>query len=455
MGVGGRNEFAVVVWGDSLGDWLSAAELAIAGVRTGLILSCSVNPADFPGTQGPPFPELAFSPSSSDIIANRFGFNPQGETESPYEPDFQVVTPQHRLDFFGNEEEFKFGLDRDVPEHSGNILGALHELDTLGQEFESWLEHNPCFPPIAWHERWRWGVLSTRMLPGKFSEPFSELLKRHQIPPYLQVVLQSPLNMFSPFFTTNLPAASAACLWRFLRRNSRNGHLREDLRSPLSEIISANGEVIPSIPARVELSGKQVRALRLSDNREIEFQALLARPGEFFSLLDSDQRESRQAKRIAGYFPRSVYHTMFFRIERSAVPEAMARRVIFVLSMKRNLWGDNLLILSRYKRVPRWDTLAVTLGYPKGDMEPPSGDFIFESLQSLMPFLRSDQMEPDETLVPRSRRFYLKTGGLTLALNLVTPLRNLFISFAELLPRIGVGGLFLASRRLADILKEG
>jgi hypothetical protein len=452
--LGGRDEFAVVVWGDFLGDWLSAAELALAGVRTGLILSGHTYPADFSGIEGPPFPEIAFSPSSSEIIANRFGFNPQAEPESPYEPDFQVVTPQHRLDFFGNEEEFKFGLDRDVPDHSGNILGLLHELDTLGQEFESWLEHASCYPPLAPHERWRWRLFSARMLPRKFVEPFSELLKRHQIPPYLQIVLQSPLNMFSPFSATNLPGASAACLWRFLRRNSRNGHLRENLRGALSEVISANGEVIPSIPVGVELAGRQVRSLRLSDNREIEFQALLARPGDFFSLLDSDQRELRACKKIAGYFPRSVYHTMFFRIERDAVPEAMARRVIFVLSMKRNLWGVNLLLLSRYKRVPRWDTLAVTLGYPKGDMEPPPPDFIFESLQSLMPFLRSDQMEPDETLAPRRQKFYLKSGGLSLALNLVTPLQNLFLPFAELLPRLGASGLFLASRRFADILKK-
>jgi hypothetical protein len=443
------DQFAAAVWGNSLGDWLCAAELVLAGVRTCLI------PSSFPQEEYPPFPEICFSPSSSEIIANRFGFSPQTIAEESFEPDFQVVTPQHRIDFFGNDEEFKFGLQRDVSEHAGNTNELFRELDTLAREFEEWLGNASGYPPLSLRKRLQWRLLSARMPPAKFLQPFSEILEHHRIPLSLQVVLQAPLNMFSPYPAEKLPAARAACLWRFLRRVSGNGSLREDIRGPLSEIISANGEVVSALPAGVSISGKRICSLKLSDNREIEFQALLARPGEFFSVLDPDQRELRVAKKIAGYFPRYAYHTLFFRLERDAVPEAMARRVIFVLSTKKPLWGDNLMLLSRFARVPRRDTLAVTLGYSKGDMEPPPPDFIFESLQSLMPFLRTDQLELDEGVSLRSQKYYLPARGLLSGTTLAMPLQNLFLSFSEILPRLGPMAIFIAARGLADMLKSG
>ncbi len=444
----GSDDFGAVVWGDSLGDWLSAAELVLAGVRTGLLIPQATQ------SEAPGFPEAVFSPSSSDIIANRFGFSPWGEAENAYEPDFQVVTPQHRIDIFGDDSEFRLGLDRDVPEYAGNLNELFSELDGIGREFEVWLEHAPGYPALTWRDLWQWRLISARTMPRKFLEPFSEILGRHQVPDSLKLVMSAPLSLFSPLQAENLPAARAACLWRFLRRVSGNGNSGQDLQGALSDIISANGEVIRSMPAKAELGGRLVKSLMFYDGREIGFQALLARPGDFFSILDADQRELRVAKKIAAYFPRYAYYTLFFRIERDAVPEAMARRVIFVLSTRRELWGDNMMLLTRYRRVPRWDTLAVTLGYPKGDMEPPPADFVFESLQSLMPFLRADQLEQDETIAPKSHKFYLPRAGLAAAPGLGTPLKNLFIAFSEILPRLGPVALFLAARGLAEKLKR-
>lgn len=450
-----NTKFTVAVNGNSLGDWLCAAEMAMAGVRTCLIAYGFSKDGDAPELNTPFFPDAIFPPSSSDIIANRLGLGTQAFDESPFEPCFQVVTPRHRLDFFGRDEELRFGLERDVPEHAQNMLKLLHELDALGEEFNAWLENSHNYPPITRYEHWLWNLFTSKAVPRKFLEPFSETLERHDIPPDLRIALRAPLNSFAPYTATNLPVASAACLWRLMRKISGNGSAAKDLREPLKETINANGEVVNSRPVSAEIEGGRVRAVKLADQSEIEFQALLSRPGDFFSLLDSNQRELRAAKKMAGCFPRSVYHTMFFRLERDAAPEAMAAKVAFVMSVKKNLWGDNLMILSRSPRVPRWDTLAVTMGFPKGDMDAPPHDYVFESLQSLMPFLRSDQLEPEEKMGTITRKQYLRTGGLVSGINLVTPFKNLYLSFTEILPRLGATGMFIAARRLAESLRSG
>ena len=435
--------FEFTVWGDSLTDWLTAAALAMAGRTTALLLS---RPLD---RDAGVFPEAPVDPSGSEIIANYFGEAPAGGPEHPEQADFQVVWPELRLDVFADPDQFQFALERDLPAHAQAVLDAGAQLRGLAEKIARELLGRPGYPPLSWTEKL---LLSLRGLGRAIPETrrsLPDLLQAQNLPPALRWLFLLPLKALCPGLADNPGLGSAALLWYFLARQKRAEGAVADLRLRLRDLIQRSGKVYEAQPERVTLEKETIAGLSLSSKTELEPGLLLAEPAALFAVLDPGQREDRVGRKLALLFSRSVQHTFFFRIERSALPEAMARRVLALNDPRQPLSGTNFLALCRIPRVPRWETLAVTATYPKGDVPPPAPEELLQSLEWLLPFLRQDQIALDETRPVLSRYHYAppKHPGLW-PVSPRTPLRNLYLPADQVLSGIGPQAAFLFANAL-------
>jgi len=444
--------FDFIVWGDSLNDWLTAAGLAMAGRTTALILG---HPLD---RDAGVFPEAPVDLSGSEIIANYFGEAPAGGAENPWPADVQVVWPELRLDLFADPAEFQFGLERDLPEHAPAVLAASAALRQLAEKIERQLLAQPGYPPLSWIEN----ILATlKGLPRAVPEirrPLLELLRAHHLPAPLHWLFLLPLKALCPGLPDNPNLGSAALLWYFLMRQKRGEGPAADLRLRLRDLIQQSGKIYEAKPERVSLVKATIANIQLSSKTELEPGLVIAEPGALFAVLDPGQREDRAGRRLALLFPRSVQHTFFFRIERSALPEAMARRVVVLNNPRQPLSGANFLVLCRIPRVPRWETLAVTATYPKGDVPPPAPEELIRALEWLFPFLGQDQLAPDETRPVVSRYHYAPPKPPSLwPASPRTPVRNLYLPADQVLSGIGPQAAFLfagaLNRRYAKLQK--
>jgi len=435
--------FEFTVWGDSLTDWLTAAALAMAGRNTALLLS---RPLD---RDAGVFPEAPVDLSGSEIIANYFGEAPAGGPEHAWLADFQVVWPELRLDVFADPAEFQFGLERDLPDQARAVLEVSTALRQLAEKIERQILAQPGYPPLAWTEKF---LLSCKGLGRGIPEirrPLSDLLQAQNLAPALRWLFLLPLKALSPGLGDNPGLGSAALLWHFLGRQKRAEGTIADLRLRLRDLIQGNGKVYEARPERVTLEKETIAGIQLSSKTELEPGLVIAEPAALFQVLDPSQRENRVGRRLALLFPRSVQHTLFFRIERSALPEAMTRRVLALNDPRQPLAGTNFLVLCRIPRVPRWETLAVTAVFPKGDVPPPAPEAVLQALEWLFPFLRQDQIAPDETRPVLSRYHYApaKHPGLWPAPHR-TPLKNVYLPADQVLSGIGPQAAFLFANAL-------
>ena len=437
--------FDFTVWGDGLGEWLTAAALAMAGRPTALVLTRALD------REAGVFPEAPVDLSGSEVIANYFGEAPAGGPEDRFEADFQVIWPEARLDVFADPEEFRFGLERDIPAHAQAVLAASTGLRKLAEKIEREILARPDYPPLTWTEKL---VLRLKGLGRGFPElgrSLGEFLKELAVPKSRQWIFLLPLKALCPGLGENPSLGSAALLWNFLCRQKRSEGMTADLRLRLRDLIQRNGAVFDSRPERVALEKRILLSIHLADRVELQTGLLIAEPAALFSVLDPGQREDRVGRQLALLFARSVQHTLYFRVERSALPEVMAQRTLVLHDPSQPLHGTNFMVLCRIPRVPKWETLAVTVSYPKGDVPPPLPEEVVKTLHWLLPFLGREQVELDENRPVVSRYHYAlpKSNGFW-PRSCRTPLKNVYLPPDQVLPGLGPWANFLVAGALSQ-----
>ena len=429
--------FEFAVWGDGLSEWLTAAALAMAGRSAALLLT---RPLD---RESGAFPGYPADLAGSEIIANHFGEAPAGAADNPWQADLQVVWPGRRLDIFADPVEFFFGLNRDAPDQARPLITASTGLRKVAEKIEREILARADYPPFAWRERFLYRFKGIERAVPQLGRTLNDLLHEHGVAEEMKWLFLLPLKALCPDLRANPGLGTAAVLWNFLLRQQR-GTGSADLRLRLREIIRRNGEVFESPPDRVALHQGGVRAVLLANKTEVQPRILIAEPAAVFAVLDPAQREETAGRKLALLFPRLVRHTLFFRVERAALPEAMARRVVVLNDPAAPLEGPNFLTLCRIPRVPRWETLAVTATYPKGDVPPPPPEELLHALHWLFPFLGRDQVEIEPERPPLSRHHYAlpKHAGF-FPRHHHTPLKNVFLPPDQVLPGLGPQANFL------------
>ncbi len=429
-------EVNIAVIGDDLDDWLSAAGFSMLGLKTALMLG------RVPDLEVPPFVELPIDPSRSEYITDWLGLEPAAGPLDPYEADFQVILPEQRIDFFSDPEMMRFGLERDMPDQADPVLNLIADLHKLARDLEQALRNLTGFPPLRFWDRVRWFFRKRQLSEEISAMSFDELCDKHGVLQQARLMIRAVIQSMNPRLPADLPAIQAAMLFQLVGRLGRGKHADVDLREGLADIISARGRVVAEWPEGISISGKQIQALRLAEAKMLRCGFLTGASHDLFGILDSIQREDRSAQKLAARFARSVRHTLFLMIDNSEIPEGLAQRSVLIADTDKPMVGKNLLVLTRWPQTAKVQHLAVTLGYNKGDVQPPGIEDIVESLSVLLPWLDHEKIELDPSRETVSRYSYSRLGTPFLKPRLEKPpLGNMIYPPAEILPGWGIIGL--------------
>lgn len=149
-----KSFFDIVCLGGDLPGLVAATLLAKQGYRT---LIVRPDAADTPEQRGPLAPLLLVGDHSSPVL--RWGFAHLGLTQDvrnrlrPQSPAYQVALPHHRLDLGGRAPDTADELRREFPERAAAALEAVEQLVEAHGALQPLLDSPPIIPPGGFWER--------------------------------------------------------------------------------------------------------------------------------------------------------------------------------------------------------------------------------------------------------------------------------------------------------------
>jgi len=429
-----------LILADNFFDLVFAGYLILSGNKVRVV----ANQEEVEDWQG----ALLLDPFRSQMICGRLGL-PLKKEKGPFTPDFQIISPKYRLDFFWDRHRRDFCFQRDLGPEAQKFSSVLDRLVKGGKEFEEKVRE---FPLIS-------GRKNAEFLLRFFSrakalpEPgvrIKDLIRGSGISKELSEILLAPLRIFSPHFQEDSPFFSSALLWRFLLSGEAGMAEGRESWSSFFEILNASKSLLIEEPVSLEVGGKKIIELRMRSGRKIRADLFFASPGTVLELLNEKDRESRRAKALAEKFPRSTVFTHFYEMKAEAWPEAMSERVVWIPGREEE--PKEFLICAR-PLTGATNLAAISYGRRKGEVKPLNEEDLLQNLAGLFPWLKGERMaRKKETRVFHQ---YLKLESSRLFYPLIrTSFENLFLSPSELVPLMSFPGLFRLAERMAEEEKK-
>lgn len=424
-----------IIGSDNLATWLTASALAGLDQRTVLILDRAPDPDLVP------FPWLPFDASRHRSMMLEAGLKPRRSPVPRFESDFQIMAGDLNFDIVADPFHWYRALEREFQGITPTFLKITEELDKNARALEKqamekgfpYMSEGAGNPVKAiWNKVAGFNV--------KPSPPFAEWSEGMTVEQVKAIFAAAAATLGAPL-PPDISAVNVAMLWRFCRLLHPGGGPDQELREQAAARVAKRGVVIEATPDSLINQGKMLRSVRLRGGVVIDTKVLFSSRQALKNLLDINL-ENKKRKEPARTFTRA---TFFYRIEKSAIPESMAPRFVLIPDPSLPLEGKNLMILTRSPRVPKRETLAVTLySPPPGLREEDLPALMAESL----PWLDPDMISIDDTRVPAIAELtapYLDLSGVEWP---NTKYENVFPLPNDILPAWGPAGMPVALRSL-------
>ncbi len=411
---------------DDLDSWAAAAAFAASDLRVMFLIESAPDP-------GLP---LAFdSPIDPGRVTNLMraaGLKPTAAPRPSHLPDFQVIVAGKPIDVIANGQSRVEFAARDWGELAGAFEDYRSQLKRMAEDIVTSAAEND-FPLESSETRERpfWKRLRLRSWRPPETEPFKVWCAG--APSEARGFFLAAASGLGGFpVTGDAPAAQVALLLGAMNLLYPGLGPEGDYRERAAESIARRGSVMEARPESILTEGRRAISLRLRGGSIIDTRTLVA-PTTLVSALTG--------KTVGAGDRGPGRTTWFFKMERDTIPESLAARSILIKDPEGPTSGTNLMILARGPRVPRRDTLAVTM------FEPPEGLGAAEVpavLAEALPWMDPSKVKPDEEreeIVTRGpsrtqefyKRHYQKTG-----------LENVFPLPSSILPGWGIMGTALA-----------
>ncbi len=422
-------QFFALILPENFFDLIFASYLSLLGKRIALILP-------------PESPNLAQSilidPYCSQLVCTKLGIGEKFRTD-PFEPDFQILSPRFRVDIFAQRDKRRFALERDLKELGKEFFSFL---DRLLAQTELWQEELKNKFPLPKSRFWFFQELFQRLSARSFSfQTLQAFRQENGFSPQIDELALAPLFCFSPYFHQNAPALSVGLLWRFLLSGSEQGS--QEKETGLEEIISEAGEIISEEIIELKAEKKKITTAQISSGKEISARYYFLSPNRAFALLDEEEREKKPARALASIFARTTFCQHWYEISPELVPEALAPRAVWFQQ------GEPRALLLVVRKEKRKAELGVCYFLKKSQPRALSDEEIVQILRGVFLWLLSEQIEKKSK--PSFFHQFLKFSPFQLkSPKLKTSYDNLFLPAGELVPFLGLHGIF----RWAEILSQ-
>jgi phytoene dehydrogenase-like protein len=477
--------YDLIVIGDDLSSHVAAAYASHNGLNTLLIAESGLGGLqlidDFIfNLDSTPFTGLGPEQLGCSILTD-LGIGPPETEGTSINPAYQIILPEHRIDFYNNPSTLKAELVREFPAWDEGISDYYDAVSSASNVFQDWMVQHPKIQPQNLKEYFSYLKIFPHIVRYKFGAVrFDKILSQNTS---LEKVWEAQQAMLSFNNEDLFSFASAFQYCAPLRGVSYFPQGKQFLFNALIEKVEStkglylNNYQVSSITKNkiieLEIKPKDGTISKVSGHNLI-----VSTKSSSLSLIRENNKpvnfsEWFRPAKIA-YFP----YTIFLGVAQRCLPEQFARHIAVVTDVNRDIHDNNLIILET--SLPEKDnkvsqakaSLSATVFLPDiekywtGDSLKHQANSILDRLEVFLPFLKENielfnvetsiniSMDYRKVLSPK---YKVRNAFFTsfAAKSNKTRFGNIFLTGASLLIDAGFDAEIISGKNAAfDVLKK-
>lgn len=491
------SSYDVVLVGTQLAPLLAGALLAKRGFRV-LLLSQEERPPTYEVAGGVELPREPFtflpaaSPIARRVLAELALHQVFRRRATQIDPAFQVCLPHHRFELARAPAHLEREIDREFPEVKRPVEELLARIEQHDRLLDRIVDRELTWPPQTFLERREHARATAEQPFGKQGASLDPLIEFPDDHPFRKVV-ELPARFadgMDPDHTTGLRLTRLFAAWRSGAAVLEGGYatlrqmLMESIRTHSGEV--REGEKVDAVHVRRgTVSGVRIAA----SGEEIGASwVLVGSPLSYLLRLVPDRAPFEELfERIGEPVVRYYRYTLNLRVAAEGVPAGMSRDVFFVRDPARPLSDANALrlqvepadeagrrlitveaLLPRrgIEDVPDYtQTVRERVVAALGDLVPFLGDHLElmdsphdgRGTQDVVGGVELKSPEPWSRGTHTMRPVYgfpVSTGLGVCALPVRSPIKRLLMCNDQVVPGLGLEGLFLAAWSAARVVSK-
>ena len=344
--------YDLIVIGDDLASHVAAATACQNGINTLLIAEKGLGGLKLIGDfifNLDPAPLTGLRPDQHGrVILKELGIDLPDDESAQSSPSYQIILPEHRIDFFNHPSALAAELAREFPECDTDIQEFYETAQNASSVFSEWLLQHPDMLPQNIKEYIEYLKIFPFIFRYKFgAAKFDKILSMN---PELEKVWEAQYALLAINQSDLFSFASAYQYCAPLRGISFYSQGKQFLFN----------EMIQKIETRkgMHLDHYQIQSITPGQQVEIEIKAadgqiskvssqylIISTKSDKLSLLFDQARPANYSDRFRPakvlYYP----FTLFLGVAQKCLPEQLAQHVAVVCDINRGLLNDNLIIL--------------------------------------------------------------------------------------------------------------
>jgi hypothetical protein len=344
--------YDLIVIGDDLSSHIAAAVASRQNIKTvllaesGLGETCTIGGFVF-NLDSTPLAGFSENQICHSVLT-KLGILPIEEQGDLLNPAYQIILPEHRLDFFNDKELLVQEMTREFPQLSGVINSFYNAVVKNSDIVGKWYQDHPFIQPKSIKDYFEFLKLIPRILKYKFyntkfrwicsgNASFRKVMEAQQA--LLSFFLKDQDSIFSHFRYS----APLRGIYNF-------SHGKQTLlNSLINEITSSQGLYLANCEVSSVRKGKLIEVSYSNDNGDATKisadNLIVSTKWEKINLLFERKNQINIDDLIR---PVKVSHnpfTIHLGIRQNSVPEKMVRHVAVITDVNKDIYDDNLIIL--------------------------------------------------------------------------------------------------------------
>lgn len=475
--------YDLIVIGDDLSSHVAAAVASRQKIKTvlltesGLGESCTIGGFTFNIDSTP---LTGFGENQiCQLLLTKLGILPIEEQGTLLNPAYQIILPEHRLDFFNDKELLIQEMTREFPQLSRVINSFYNAVVKNSAIFGNWFQEHPFIQPKNAKDYFEFFKLIPRIIKYKFYNAKFKWICSGNVS--FRKVMEAQEALLSFFMKEQDSIFSHFRYCAPLRGIYNFPHGKQTLlKSLISEITSSQGLYIKNCEVSSVKKGKLIEVNftnEAGDTTKISADNLIvSTKWEKINLLFERKNQINLDELTR---PIKVSHypfTIHLGIRKSSVPEKMARHVALITDVNKDIYDDNLIILELgspddEKTVsPEKSSLSATVFLHDDPMIWSNENLtatarsIVDRLEFFLPFLKenTEVFDIKESInISRKQRnivnpkYQMRNSFITgfAAKNNKTKFSNIFLTGASLLMDAGFDGEIISGINAVNCIK--
>jgi phytoene dehydrogenase-like protein len=388
-------------------------------------------------------------------------------------PAYQIIMPEHRIDFFNDKDSLVSEIIREFPEMSKEIKAFYDVVVRNSAAFTKWLHDHPFVQPRSIKDFFNYLKFFPRLMRFKFDAEKIErtILQNHYLKKILEVqyiLLSCAKDGYDSFTSHFQYSAPLRGVYHFPQGKQTLFNLL------IKKLQSANGLYLGNNNLLSIKKGKLIE-VEVENNKGIisnisaKYMIISTKSEGMRLLLKGKKRinigELTRPVKISHY-----PFTIHLGIVQKCIPEKMARHVAVISNVDKDIYDNNLILLESNTSPEEKKLLTATVFLPsdsatwsKESLEA-QAQSIIERLEYFLPFLKENIrfIDVDKSIDISIKyrnivnpKYKLRNSFISgfSAKNNKTSFRNIYLTGASLLMEAGsegeiVSGMFAVSRIL-------